>query len=90
MKYKPQVIWPKIVMDHKTSNSCYLIGGLRPENQKGDDQCLKLNFKTTDKNSILKKKTPMHTGRIGCGVLLIVNFIYVTGGLRSLAEIDKG
>jgi len=32
----------------------------------------------------------MHTGRIGAGVLLVVNYIYVTGGLRGLAEIDKG
>jgi hypothetical protein len=84
--WRANVSWPKIVLLHRDSNSCYLIGGVRPENQEGSDQCLLLNIETKE----VRSKKKMFKGRVGCGVCLITPFIYVTGGLNGLSEIDQG
>ena len=39
---------------------------------------------------IVRKKTNMLTGRVGPGVILHINHIYVCGGLKTLSEVDRG
>ena len=54
------------------------------DNQSGSAQCICLHDK------VVSRKRPLLTGRVGPGVLLVDNHIYVVGGLTSLSEVDNG
>ena len=84
--YTSSKVWPKIVMAHPESKECYAIGGLRPENQNGSEQCLLIDMQ----KNIIRMKADMNVGRVGPGVVLHLNYIYVCGGLKTLSEIDRG
>jgi hypothetical protein len=68
------------------SREFYAIGGLRPENQNGSEQCLLVDMKT----NVIRMKANMSVGRIGPGVIMHINYIYVCGGLKTLSEVDRG
>ena len=83
LKYQSRVDWAKITL---VQNEIYVIGGKHQDMLQASNQCLKVNLKT----GVVIKRRSMDVTRMGHATCLVGHYIYVTGGLKDLSEVDLG